>query len=69
MEKAIYYDVKSLKYCIDYCKARPSIKKPIFYILVCRIGPFIGYFKKEIKKIVCIISNLNSLHYTRNSIE
>lgn len=49
--KAIYYDIKALKYCIDYCKARPSIKHPVFYVLACRIGPFIGYFKQEIKKL------------------
>lgn len=40
-----------LNACIKYCKARPFIKKPVFYILACRIGPFIGYFKKEIRKL------------------
>lgn len=49
--KAIYYDIAALKACIKYCKARPSIKNPIFYVLACRIGPFIGYFEKEIKKL------------------
>ena len=49
--KAIYYDVVALKYCIDYCKKRPSIKRPVFYVLACRIGPFIGYLKREIRKI------------------
>lgn len=48
---AIYYDIAALKYCIEYCKARPSIKNPIFYILTCRIGPFIGYYKKQIEKL------------------
>ena len=43
--KAVYYDLAALDYCIKYCKARPSIKKPIFYVLACRIGPFIWYFK------------------------
>lgn len=49
--RAIYYDVIALKYCIDYCKARPVIKDPIFYVLACRIGPFVGYFKREIQKL------------------
>ena len=46
--KAILYDVLALKRCIDYCKKRPAIKNPIFYVLACRIGPFIGHLKKEI---------------------
>ena len=49
--KAIYYDLAALQYSIDYCKARPSIKHPIFYILACRIGPFIGHYKKQIRKL------------------
>ena len=49
--KAIYYDCAALSACIKYCKARPSIKKPIFYVLACRIGPFVGYYKKQIKKL------------------
>ncbi|WP_407894643.1 beta 1-4 rhamnosyltransferase Cps2T [Lacticaseibacillus sp. N501-2] len=46
--KAIYYDVAALRHCIRYCQARPEISHPIFYVLACRIGPFIGYFAKEI---------------------
>lgn len=49
--KAVYYDIAALRYCIEYCKARPGIKKPIFYILACRIGPFIGHYKKQIEKL------------------
>ncbi len=49
--KAIYYDIAALKYCIEYCKARPSIKKPIFYVLACRIGPFMKHYKKKIEKL------------------
>jgi len=49
--KAIYYDILALRHCIKYCKARPSIKRPIFYILACRIGPFIKHYKKQIKKL------------------
>ncbi|CAJ1226724.1 beta 1-4 rhamnosyltransferase Cps2T [Lactiplantibacillus xiangfangensis] len=46
--KAIYYDIAALKRCIAYCKARPQIKHPIFYVLACRIGPFIGHLANEI---------------------
>jgi len=49
--KAVYYDLLALKYCISYCKARPAIKEPIFYILACRVGPFIGHYKKQIEKL------------------
>ena len=47
--KAIYYDCAALNYCIKYCKRHPEIQKPIFYVLACRIGPFISYFKKQIR--------------------
>lgn len=46
--KAIYYDIAALKRCISYCKARPEIKHPIFYVLACRIGPFIGQLAQDI---------------------
>lgn len=49
--KAVYYDLRALQWCIDYCQARPFIKKPVFYILACRIGPFISYYEKKIKRL------------------
>lgn len=49
--KAIYYDIKALRACIRYCKERPSIKNPIFYVLACRIGPFIKKYRRQIKKL------------------
>ncbi len=48
--KAVYYDIVALKECIKYIK-KNNIKNPIVYILACRIGPFIGYYKKQLKKI------------------
>ncbi|WP_238902761.1 DUF1972 domain-containing protein [Clostridium sp. YIM B02506] len=48
--KAIYYDVKALKKCIAYIKEM-RLEKPVVYILACRIGPFIGKYKKQIEKI------------------
>lgn len=49
--KAVYYDIKALSMCIAYCRNHPDIKNPVFYVLACRIGPFIGWFKREIRKI------------------
>lgn len=48
--KAIYYDVAALNYAIKSAKLNKDIE-PIFYVLACRIGPFIGKIKKKIKKI------------------
>lgn len=48
--KAIIYDLKSLKYCLQYIKEE-KIDSPVIYILACRIGPFIGYYKEQIKKL------------------
>ena len=45
---AIYYDIAALRYSIAYCRNN-NIDHPIFYILACRIGPFIGFYKKIIK--------------------
>lgn len=47
--KAIYYDILALKYSIEYAE-KNKLKNPIFYVLACRIGPFIAYYKKKIKK-------------------
>lgn len=49
--KAVYYDIVALKYCIKYCKQQPAIEHPIFYVLACRIGPFIGHYKKKIEEL------------------
>ncbi|OOR95865.1 beta 1-4 rhamnosyltransferase Cps2T [Haemophilus paraphrohaemolyticus] len=48
--KAIYYDIVALKYAINLSKKKRD-KNPIFYVLACRIGPFIHYFKKQISKL------------------
>jgi rhamnosyltransferase len=48
--KAVYYDVVALQECIKYIKDN-DIKDAIVYILACRIGPFIGKYKKQLKKL------------------
>ncbi|MDN6268529.1 MAG: DUF1972 domain-containing protein, partial [Tetragenococcus koreensis] len=42
--------IAALNYSIDLAKKNKDIK-PIFYVLACRIGPFIGDIKKKIKKL------------------
>lgn len=48
--RAIYYDIAALRKAVLLAKQKNDIA-PIFYVLACRIGPFIQYFKKEIEKI------------------
>lgn len=48
--KAIYYDVVALKRSIKYIEEN-KIQSSIVYILACRIGPFVGYYKKKLKKL------------------
>lgn len=48
--KAIVYDLEALKYAIDYVKQH-RIEQPVFYILACRIGPFISYYKRKIDQL------------------
>lgn len=45
--QAILYDINAIKFCIAYCQ-KYDIEKPIFYMLACRIGPFIGKYVKQI---------------------
>lgn len=47
---AVYYDVKALKCCVDYCR-KFQIAKPIIYILACRIGPFVWRYVKKVHKL------------------
>lgn len=46
--RAILYDLIALKYSLKLIK-KNNIQRPIIYILACRIGPFIGYYKKDIE--------------------
>lgn len=48
--KAIFYDIRALKYCIEYIR-KNNIQNPVIYILACRIGPFIGYYKHQLQKL------------------
>lgn len=48
--QAIYYDVKALEWAIKKAE-REEYERPIFYVLACRIGPFIARLKRKIDKI------------------
>jgi rhamnosyltransferase len=54
--QAIYYDVASLKWAINYVQSN-KIESPIFYILACRIGPFMSILTRKIHQLggkVCV---------------
>lgn len=44
---AILYDLAALRYCLRYCREH-RIQGPIFYLLACRVGPFMGFVKKRV---------------------
>lgn len=48
--KALTYDIDALKYSIKFIK-KHNIPNPIIYVLACRIGPFIGRYKKQLEKL------------------
>ena len=50
--KAVYYDILALKESIKYIESN-NIQNAIIYVLACRIGPFIGYYKNKLKKLNC----------------
>jgi len=48
--QAIYYDVMALRSCCEYIKNN-EVETPIVYILACRIGPFMKFFRKKIHRL------------------
>lgn len=48
--QAIIYDVKSMKWCLQYIE-KHQIKDAIIYVLACRIGPFFGRLVKKAHKL------------------
>ena len=49
--KAIYYDIAALRRSIRMAKKEGVATRPVFYVLACRIGPFIGLLKRKIHKL------------------
>ncbi|KIL43159.1 beta 1-4 rhamnosyltransferase Cps2T [Jeotgalibacillus campisalis] len=48
--RAVLYDLLSIKECINYIR-KNNLDDCIIYILACRIGPFMSYFNKDLKKL------------------
>lgn len=49
--RAVWYDISALSHSIRQCRTIQGKEQPVFYVLACRIGPFIGQFKRKIKKL------------------
>lgn len=47
--KAVWYDLAAFCRCLRYCRAHKA-KRPVVYVLACRIGPFIGFLKRRLYK-------------------
>jgi len=47
--RAILYDLKAIDLALKIIEKK-NISQPIIYVLACRIGPFIHYYKKKLKK-------------------
>ena len=47
--KAVIYDILALRQCISYIKDN-NVTDAIIYVLACRVGPFIGYYKRKLMK-------------------
>lgn len=48
--KAVIYDVKALKASLEYIKEN-KLENAVIYILACRIGPFMAYYKRKANKL------------------
>lgn len=48
--KAVYYDLASLHYCLQYIKQH-QLNDCIVYVLACRIGPFFNHYVKKLHKL------------------
>ena len=47
--RAIAYDLDALWWAIRHAE-RTGAERPVFYVLACRIGPFVGRFARRIRR-------------------
>jgi rhamnosyltransferase len=47
--KAVTYDIKALRNCEKYIE-KNDLKNCTIYILACRIGPYLAFYKKKLEK-------------------
>ena len=62
--RAIAYDIAALNKAIEIAKENND-QAPIFYVLACRIGPFISGIKKKIKAIGGTLMAVSYTHLIR----
>ena len=48
--RAVFYDLDALGCAISHAE-RNGFEHPVFYVLACRIGPFVGRFARKIREI------------------
>lgn len=48
--KAVLYDLEAFKYCLRYIEEN-KLTNCLIYILACRIGPFMAYYKSKAEKL------------------
>ena len=48
--RAVFYDLEALGWAISHAE-RNGFEHPVFYVLACRIGPFVGRFARKIREI------------------
>lgn len=48
--KAVYYDLSALRKVVKQIKKNQIYNNSVVYILACRIGPFMSYYKHKLKK-------------------
>ncbi|WP_195539298.1 beta 1-4 rhamnosyltransferase Cps2T [Eubacterium maltosivorans] len=53
--KAVYYDLSALRKVVKQIKKNQIYNNSVVYILACRIGPFMSYYKHKLKKKNCFL--------------
>lgn len=48
--KAVLYDILSFRKSLSIIKEQ-KMKNPIVYVLACRMGPFVGFYKRKLHKL------------------
>ena len=48
--QAVSLDLKGLSWCLRCCETQ-GITAPVFYLLACRVGPFLGHYARRIHRL------------------
>ncbi|NRG30020.1 DUF1972 domain-containing protein, partial [Bacillus circulans] len=64
--QAVLYDLYSINVCLKYIK-KNKLNNSVIYILACRIGPFLKFFKKRLEKLgVQVLVNPDGQEWKRS---